>query len=99
MKRAIRIIAIIVIVVVAIELATCVQRMSQSSAIALRMVQRECSQNGYDIHRLVGPVNGRVGSISYSWDYHDETHHLELLVWFNHFYEPKLAIWDYNRKD
>jgi hypothetical protein len=72
-----------------------------SREIALAMVQKLCVEQGYDPKKLKDPVveQGHEGAISYSWDYADTKHHLELLVWFNYWYEPELAIWDYNRKD
>ena len=101
MKRAAKFIAVIIVVILIVEVASYFFQRSHSREIASQMVLDDIKRQGYDTHQLTGPTDGRVGNaaVSYSWDYHDKTHHYEYLVWFGHFYEPTLSIWDYDRKD
>ena len=101
MKRAVKYAVILVAAVLVVELATCLYRRAYASEIAFQMVLDDCKRQGCDARLLTGPTDGRVGNAaaSFSWDYHDTTHHYEYLVLFSRFYEPELARWDYDRKD
>ena len=101
MKRVVKFAVVITTAVLVVELATYFYRRAHASDIAFQMVLQDCKRQGYDIRLLTGPTDGRVGNAaaSYSWDYHDTAHHYEYLVFFSRFYEPKLARWDYDRKD
>jgi hypothetical protein len=100
-KIALRIIIIIGIFFITLEVSTYFYRSIYSKSIASGMIQKLCRDQGYDLTKLSGPVDGSVGGCpaSYSWTYQDSTHHLELLVSFDYSYDPKIAIWDFNRKD
>jgi hypothetical protein len=99
MRLALRVISVLAVVWVTLEIATYVYRRSHSESIASGMIQELCHEQGYDPKKLSGPIEGHDGNCSYSWTYKDATHNLELLVFFNRFYEPKIAKWDYGRKD
>ena len=101
MKLALRIAAIIGILLIAIEATSYFYRRANSESIALSDLRAYCREQGFDLSKLSGPTSRGVGDspVSYSWAYRDSSHHLELLVTFDYFYNDKIAIWDFNRRD
>jgi hypothetical protein len=101
MNRAAKFVVIIIAAVLVVEMATYIYRWTHEREIAFQMVLEDCKQHGYDAPLLRGPTDGDVGNatVSFSWDYHDPSHHYEYLVSFNRLYLPGLEKWDYDRKD
>jgi hypothetical protein len=101
MKRIQKISLFLVAVICAILIGLYFFRMNHSRQTAFEIVRENCLHQSLDINRLVGPRNETVGkaTVSYSWDYKDEKHHYQFLVWFDFFYQPEIAVWDYDRKD
>lgn len=101
MKLTLRIMAIVVILFMALDIACYFHRRIYAESIASQMVQKYCQREGYDLAKLSGPTNtqGPPDPPSYSWIYKDSMHHLELVVAMNGSYEGEIAVWDFNRKD
>ena len=102
MKRWVKFgVLLIVAVLLAGFVASYFYRRTHAGEIAFQMVAEDCGRQGLDTRFLTGPVDGRVGNTeaSFSWDYHDASHHYEYLVSFRHFYDPELARRDYDRKN
>jgi hypothetical protein len=101
MKLAVRAIVALVVLAAIWFAATSLYQMVESKRIATEMIQSYCHDQNYDVAKVTGPVDGKVGGCmaSYSWKYDNSPQHLELLISFYYLSKPKLATWDENRND
>ena len=100
MKTILRATAGIVLGLATIWLGFFAYRMGMANATAHDLALDFCNRKGLNRAFLSVPSNIQMNAAAaYALDYNDTTNHYEILVHFNRWYEPEIAIWDYKRND